>query len=190
MSERQVSMDGETHTLPNPFMVIATQNPFEFEGTYVLPESQLDRFLFRISVGYPDRESERDILQSHRGGEPVDRLESVATTAEIVEIQQLVRQQRVDESISRYLLDIVHATRESKELSVGVSTRGALLWFRAIQAFAFVEGRDYVVPDDAKQLAVQVLSHRVLTKSYSYENQRQISEAIIRRILAEIAAPN
>jgi MoxR-like ATPase len=190
MSERQVSIDGESHPLPDPFMVIATQNPFEFEGTYVLPESQLDRFLFRISVGYPDRESERDILQSHRAGEPVDSLQAVASTDEIVEIKQVVRQQRVDESISRYMLDVVHATRESKELSVGVSTRGALLWFRAVQAMAFAEGRDYVVPDDAKQMAVSVLAHRVLTKSYSYENQRQISEAIIRRILAEIPAPN
>jgi MoxR-like ATPase len=190
MSERQVSVDGQSHPLPNPFMVIATQNPFEFEGTYVLPESQLDRFLFRISVGYPDREFERELIQSHREGEPVERLRPVITTGDVVHIKDAVRRQRVDESISRYMLEIVHATRESKELSVGVSTRGALLWYRAVQAMAFVLGRDYVIPDDVKHLAVPVLAHRVLTKSYSYENQRQISEAIIRRILSEIPVPS
>jgi MoxR-like ATPase len=189
MSDRQVSVDGRTHRLPDPFMVIATQNPFEFEGTYVLPESQLDRFLIRISVGYPDRRFEEEILRTHRSGEPIEQLAAVATNNDLAEVKRAVRDVRLDDSISRYMLDIVHATRESPELSVGASTRGILLWYRAVQAFAFVEGRDYVVPDDVKSLAVPVLAHRVLTKSYAYENQRSLSEAVIRRILAEIAAP-
>lgn len=189
MSDRQVSIDGLTHRLPDPFMVIATQNPFEYEGTYVLPESQLDRFLLRVSVGYPDRQFEEEILRTHRGGEPIDHLSAVATTKDLAEIKRAVREVRVEDSISRYMLDVVHATRESKELSVGTSTRGVLLWYRAVQAYALVEGRDYVVPDDVKQLAVPVLAHRVLTRSFTYENQRNLAEAVIRRILTEIAAP-
>jgi MoxR-like ATPase len=190
MSDRQVSADGLTHRLPEPFMVIATQNPFEYEGTYVLPESQLDRFLLRISVGYAERRFEEEILRTHRAGEPIEQLEAVASTRDIAEVKRAVRGVRVDDAISRYLLDIVHATRESKELTVGASTRGILLFYRAIQAYALVEGRDYTVPDDVKKLAVPVLAHRVLTKSYAYENQRNLTEAVIRRILAEIAAPN
>jgi MoxR-like ATPase len=189
MSDRQVSLDGETHRLPDPFMVIATQNPFEFEGTYVLPESQLDRFLLRISVGYPERQFEEEILRTHRSGEPIEHLTSVATAADLAQIKRAVREVRVEDSISRYMLDVVHATRESEELSVGASTRGILLWYRAVQALAFVEGRDYVIPDDVKKLAVPVLAHRVLTKSFAYENQRSLTEAVIRRILNEIAAP-
>ncbi len=189
MSERQVSMDGHTHKLPEPFMVIATQNPFEYEGTYVLPESQLDRFLLRISVGYPERQFEEEILKTHRSGEPIEQLSAVASPEDLAEIKRAVREVRVDDSISRYMLDIVHATRESKELSVGASTRGILLWYRAVQSFAFVESRDYVVPDDVKKLAVPVLAHRVLTKSFAYENQRNLTEAVIRRIMNEITSP-
>jgi MoxR-like ATPase len=189
MSDRQVSIDGETHRLPDPFMVIATQNPFEFEGTYVLPESQLDRFLLRVSVGYPERQFEEEILKTHRTGEPIEQLTSVATAADLSQIKRAVREVRVDDSISRYMLDVVHATRESEELSVGASTRGILLWYRAVQSYAFVEGRDYVIPDDVKKLAVPVLAHRVLTKSFAYENQRGLTEAVIRRILTEIASP-
>jgi MoxR-like ATPase len=139
MSDRQVSVDGITHALSAPFMVIATQNPFEFEGTYVLPESQLDRFLLRISMGYPAREYERDILYSHRSGEPVEELRPVCSTAEMVEIQRLVRKVKVDDSIADYMLDIVHQTRENSELAFGVSTRGTLLWYRAVQASAFID---------------------------------------------------
>ncbi len=127
MSDAQVSADGHTYRLPHPFMVIATQNPFEFEGTYPLPESQLDRFLLRISVGYPDRDEELQVLSSHRAGEPVDRLEPVLDPQQIVSLQEAVRQVTVEESISEYLLEIVAATRRSNELHVGVSTRGAAL---------------------------------------------------------------
>jgi MoxR-like ATPase len=189
MSDRQASVDGETFPLKPPFMVIATQNPFEFEGTYVLPESQLDRFLLRISMGYPNREFEQEILSSHRVGEPVETLESVCTTEEVFEIQQSVRNVRVDESISEYILDIVHATRATDELAVGVSTRGALLWYRATQAAAFVDGRSYAVPDDARSLAIAVCAHRVQTRSFLQGNQRDELEAIIRRLVAGVTVP-
>jgi MoxR-like ATPase len=189
MAERQVSVDGQTNRLPQPFMVIATQNPLEFEGTYPLPESQLDRFLLRISVGYPDRSHELEVLASHREGEPVDRLEPVLSCEQIAELQQRVRRVRVDESIDAYLLDIVHATRNCDDLYVGVSTRGALSLYRASQAMALVEGRDYVVPDDVKGLAVAVLAHRVITKGYLQGGQREAIEALIARLVDEVPVP-
>src|SRR5690606_1586327 len=166
MSDRQVSVDGQTYKLPEPFLVIATQNPFEFEGTYLLPESQLDRFLLRIAVGYPAREDERQVLVSHRLGEPVDELEAVIDCEGVRALQAMVREVEVDDSLNDYLLDIVDATRRSNELLVGVSTRGALSLYRAAQAWAVLHGRSYVVPDDIKQLAVPVLGHRVLPKGY------------------------
>lgn len=189
MSDGQVSVDGKTHVLPKPFMVIATQNPFEFEGTYVLPESQLDRFLLRVSMGYPDREFEQQIVESHRTGEPVEQLNAVLDQAAILEIQDAAQQVKLDPAITKYMLDVVHATRESPDLDVGVSTRGLLLWSRATQSLALLEGRDYVVPDDAKSLAVAVLAHRILLKSQSSEGDRQASEAVIGDILNQIPAP-
>jgi len=190
MSERQVSIDGQAHPLPQPFMVIATQNPLEFEGTYPLPESQLDRFLLRISVGYPDRDDELEVLASHREGEPVDRLQPVLTCEQILLLQQRVRDVRVDPAISEYLLDVVHATRNCDELHVGVSTRGALALYRAAQAVALVEGRDYVVPDDVKRLAVPVLAHRTITRGYLQGSQRQAVETLIERLVDEMPVPS
>lgn len=190
MNEDQVSVDGVTHKLPRPFMVVATQNPMEFEGTYPLPESQLDRFLMRISVGYPSRQSELDVLASHRAGEPVDFLEPVLTCEQVSQLQDRVCNVTVDRAIDDYLLDIVHATRSTDDLHVGVSTRGALALYRAAQAAAFVEGRDYVVPDDVKELAVPVLSHRVVTKGYLHGGQREAIEALIRRLVDELPVPD
>lgn len=190
MSEHQVSVDGKSTLLPAPFMVIATQNPLEFEGTYPLPESQLDRFLLRISVGYPDRDHELKVLASHREGEPVDRLEPVLGSDEIVRLQEGVRGVKVDESISAYLLDVAQATRNSEDLHVGVSIRGVLSLYRASQASALVDGRDFVVPDDVKRLAVSVLSHRVITKGYLQGGQREAIEALIERLVDEVPVPN
>lgn len=190
MSERQVSVDGTTHLLERPFMVIATQNPLEFEGTYPLPESQLDRFLMRISVGYPERDQELRVLVDHRAGEPVDRLEAVLTGRQVEELQDEVRRVRVDDSINEYLLDVVHATRTTEDLQVGVSIRGALSYYRACQALAMTEGRDYVVPDDVKRLAVPILSHRVLTKGYLHGGQREALEALIGRLVEEVPVPS
>lgn len=189
MSERQVSADGQTYPLPRPFMVIATQNPLEFEGTYPLPESQLDRFLLRISVGYPDRAHELEVLTSHREGEPVDRLDAVLTSEQVVALQEAVRRVKVDDAINGYLLDIVHATRGNEDLHVGASIRGTLAFYRASQALALVEGRDYVIPDDVKRLAVPVLAHRVITKGYLHGGQRQAIEALIARVVDDIPVP-
>lgn len=189
MSERQVSVDGQTHPLPEPFMVVATQNPLEFEGTYPLPESQLDRFLLRISVGYPGRANELEVLTSHRDGEPVDRLEPVLTSEQIADLQAAVRNVRVDESIDAYLLDVVQATRESEDLHVGASIRASLALYRASQAAALVEGRRYVVPDDVKRLAVSVLAHRVITKGYLHGGQREAIEAVVGRLVEEVPVP-
>lgn len=190
MSERQVSVDGTTHPLQRPFMVIATQNPLEFEGTYPLPESQLDRFLLRISVGYPSREHELQVLSNHRAGEPVDRMKPILTSDQVEKLQEEVRNVRVDDSVNEYLLDVVHATRECEDLQVGVSIRGALSFYRACQALALIDGRDFVVPDDVKKLAVPVLSHRVVTKGYLHGSQREALEALVGRLVEEVPVPS
>lgn len=189
MSEDQVSIEGETHTLDRPFFVIATQNPFEFEGTYPLPENQLDRFMICTRIGYPNREKERDVLVSHRSGEPVDDLGSVLNGDQVLQLQQAVRDVRVEESVNDYLLDIVTATREHEALDLGVSTRGALTLYRAVQSLALVEQRDFVVPDDVKRLALPVLSHRVVCRGFVREGQRDKAREVIRRILETIPVP-
>ena len=189
MSEGQISADGKTYPLPQPFMVIATQNPLEFEGTYPLPESQLDRFLLRISVGYPDRINELAVLANHRWGEPVDRLKPVLNCGQIVQLQEAVRKVVVDDSIHNYLLDLVQATRQSDDLHVGASTRGALALYRASQAAALIERREYVVPDDVKRLAVPVLAHRVISKGYLHGGQRGAIEALVARLVNEVPVP-
>lgn len=189
MSERQASIDGTTYPMPDPFLVIATQNPFEFEGTYVLPESQLDRFIMRIDVGYPEREAERNVLRSHRSGEPVDHLTPVVSLAEIKESQDLVREIRFDDTLVDYLQDIVDRTRKSNDLQVGVSTRGALAFYRAAQAHALLAGRDYVVPDDVKELAICVLAHRVLPRGFAAGSDRAAAEAMIQRCLESVSVP-
>lgn len=190
MQEHQVSIDGKTHPLQRPFFVLATQNPFEFEGTYPLPENQLDRFMLRIEIGYPERESERDVLRRHREGQPVDRLSHVLEGSELLEVQQSVRNVRVDDSLNDYLLDIVEATRRHDELTLGVSTRGAIIYYRAVQALATSEGRDYAIPDDIKRLAIPVLSHRVVCRGLVRENQRQRASGIIQQIVDTTVIPD
>ncbi|MGB6042255.1 MAG: MoxR family ATPase [Pirellulales bacterium] len=189
MSDGQVSVDTMTHDLPRPFMVIATQNPYEFEGTYPLPESQLDRFLLRIAIGYPAREDEMQVLLSHRDGEPVDHLKPIVNGDQILAMQNQVRNIVVEENIRHYLLDLIEATRDCEELHVGASTRGALCLYRAAQALAFVEGRDYVVPDDIKRLAIPVLSHRVITRGFMHGGNRDATEGIIERLTDSVPVP-
>jgi MoxR-like ATPase len=190
MSDGQVSVEGKTHILEPPFLVIATQNPYEFEGTYVLPESQLDRFMIRLQMGYPDRSQELRLLKTHRSGEPVETLQSVVTGADVRRLQKAVRQVKVDDSIAEYLLDIVKETRKKDgELNVGVSTRGALTLYRAAQGLAFVSGRDFVIPDDIKNLSVPVLSHRVVGKSFLQAGDFGAAEAIIRDIVDRLRIP-
>jgi MoxR-like ATPase len=189
MSERQVSADGQTHPLPRPFIVIATQNPVEFEGTYPLPESQLDRFLLRIPLGYPQRDVEMQVLTTHREGEPVDSLAPVLDCQQVAALQAVVRQVAVEDSINGYILDVVEATRRCDELNVGVSTRGALALYRAAQAAALLAGRQYVVPDDVKRLTVPVLAHRVIPKGFLHGGQRQAVESLVERLVDDVRVP-
>jgi MoxR-like ATPase len=189
MSERQVSIEGETLPLPEPFLVIATQNPFEFEGTYPLPENQLDRFMMCLEVGYPDRETEREVFKRHRGGEPTDDLLAVTNAEEMIAMQRSVSDIRVDESISDYILDIVEATRNHPELALGVSTRGALTLYKAAQAMALLEERDFVIPDDVKQLCRPVLAHRVVCRGAVRDGHRQRAIQILKGILEKLAVP-
>jgi MoxR-like ATPase len=189
MSERQVSVDGQTRPLGAPFIVLATQNPFEYEGTYPLPESQLDRFMMRLSVGYPDRAAERDILTSHRAGEPVDRLQPVLSAAEVTTLQSRVRSVRVEPSVADYVLDIVDATRDHEEFTVGASPRAGIALYRAAQAQALVTGRDFATPDDVKSLAPAVLAHRVILRGTAPGAAGERAGELIDAILEATAVP-
>jgi len=188
MSERQVTSDGVTRPLGPPFLVLATQNPYEFEGTYALPESQLDRFLLRVRIGYPARAAELAILTQHRSGEPVDHLKPVLRPGDIVALQSVVRNIRVEPSVAAYLLDLAEATRVHPGVSLGVSTRAALAFYRAVQAHAMLSGRHYATPDDVKALAVPVLAHRLIGKDWGSQSGRT-SEAIVEEILTRVNVP-
>jgi MoxR-like ATPase len=190
MMERQVTLDGQTYPLQRPFFVLATQNPFEFEGTYPLPEKQLDRFMLNIEIGYPDRETERGVLNSHREGEPVDRLQPVLAAEELATLQRECRSVRVDESINDYILDLVAATRKHEELSLGVSPRGAITLYRAAQSLALAEGRNFAIPDDVKRLAGPVLAHRITCRGMIREGQRERALAIVRQIIESTRVPD
>jgi MoxR-like ATPase len=189
MAEEQVSVESQTLPLQRPFMVIATQNPFEFEGTYYLPENQLDRFLLRISVGYPDRQSEHRILTLQPSRTKLDELRPVMTAADVVELQNLVPRVRVDSALVDYILDIVEATRNSEPLHLGVSPRGALALTAACQAAALLHGRDYVVPDDVKGLVIPVFAHRVISKTYLNNGDAGSTARILKEILDQVPAP-
>lgn len=162
LSEQQVTVDGETRTLPSPFLCIATQNPVEFHGTYPLPEASLDRFAAQLSLGYPPEAEERTLLLEQRGPPPVASLAPVCSLEEVVALQQAVEEVRMEESVADYLLRIVHATRGHPSVRLGVSTRGALLYGKLARARALVSGRDFVLPEDLKALAVPVLAHRLV----------------------------
>jgi MoxR-like ATPase len=191
MSERQVSIDDTTHPLPSPFLVIATQNPLESHGTYPLPESQLDRFLMRISVGYPTRAVERAVLIERGASDPVDALKPVLGPGELASLQAAVDEVRFDPSLADYVMDIVEATRATVRLAVGVSTRGALALQRASKAYALVNGRSYVLPDDVKAMVVPVLSHRVSLGSGEtvVGSSRRASETLLLELVSNIEVP-
>ncbi|HWC20265.1 MAG TPA: MoxR family ATPase [Terriglobales bacterium] len=184
MNEGQVTVDGHAREVPRPFLVIATQNPVEHHGTYPLPESQLDRFLVRVQMRYPAPESERQILRAEAGAARLDEVQPVLTGAEVLEMQERVKQIRVDESLVNYMLEIVKRTRESEQLSLGVSPRGSLMLYRAAQAMAFVEGRSFTTPHDFKCLAVPVFAHRVVVNA-RYSSTLKASEQA-ERIVGEI----
>lgn len=189
MNERQVSVDGRTYGLPDPFMVIATQNPVEHHGTYPLPESQLDRFLMRLRIGYPDAASEKDILRN--GEQTGTHLERIFRAEELVALREEAERVRVDEAILDYLLAIVEKTRTYDLLALGVSPRGTQAMFRAVQALALLDGRDYALPEDVKRLAVPVFAHRVLLNTRVSLTQRSTdsTEKVIKEILTQVEVP-
>lgn len=189
MSEEQVSIENQTFTLQRPFMLVATQNPFEFEGTYHLPENQLDRFLLRISVGYPDRRAEQRILTTQPGRAALEQLGAVCNGQEIVALQDRLPSVRMDPKLIDYILDLVDATRHCDELHLGVSPRGALALTHATQAAALLADRDYVTPDDVKRLFIPACAHRVIAKSYLHNGDANSTAAILNKILEQVAAP-
>jgi MoxR-like ATPase len=191
MNEGQVTIDGHSHPLPQPFLVIATQNPVEHHGTYPLPESQLDRFLLRVGMGYPKAVNEREILRATAGAARLEQVRPVATGADVLAMQDEVTRVKVDDSLVDYALEIVRRTRESDALSLGVSPRGSLMLYRAAQAMAYLDGRTYTTPADFKSLASPVFSHRVVVNArYSSTLKRsEQAESIIRDILQSVAVP-
>jgi MoxR-like ATPase len=192
MNEAQVTVDNRTHKLPRPFMVLATQNPIEHHGTYPLPESQLDRFLLRTSMGYPSRESEREIMRQHTGGRDApSEVSAVMDVAEVEMMQRAVEMVRVDDSLRDYAIDIVEQTRRTEQLTLGVSPRGLLMLQRAAQARAFLEGRDYCTPDDFKQLVLPVFAHRVMVNTRFATTQKKAEqvESILREIMEATRVP-
>jgi len=189
MSEEQISIENRTFALERPFMVVATQNPVEFEGTYHLPENQLDRFLLRISVGYPDRRAEQRILLTQPGRATLEHLGSVATGKDIALLQDRLPSVRIDPAIVDYILDLVESTRQNEELHLGVSPRGALALTHASQGAAILAGRDYVTPDDVKSLFIPACAHRVIGKSYLHNGDARGTEAVLKRILEQVPAP-
>jgi MoxR-like ATPase len=191
MSEGHVSVDDVTHSLPDPFLVIATQNPAEHFGTYPLPESQMDRFLLRIRIGYPGRDGERQVLRERRAADPVAELEPVIDHPGLRLLQDAVEEVRIDDQLLDYAMSVIEETRAALALAVGVSTRGALAWYRAAQAYAVADGRDYCVPDDLKLLAPAALAHRVVLASAqdSLGRAREEAERAIQEILSRIPVP-
>ncbi len=188
MNEGQVTVDGATHALPRPFFVLATQNPVESQGTFPLPEAQLDRFVLRLSVGYPSQDAALAMLFARQRADPLDAVEALADGAALGELQSLVREVEVRESVARYLLRVVEATRDHADVALGVSPRGALAYFRAVQARAFLEGRRYATPDDVQELAGPVLAHRlVLTPKARYGGMRD--EDLVRAVLKRVEVP-
>ncbi len=190
MSEGQVTVDGVTRVLERPFLVLATQNPFEFEGTYLLPENQLDRFMLRVQIGYPSMEHEQRILDSQRLAHPLTSLQPTLDANRIIELQDLSRHVKIAPPLSRYILQLVSATRAQEQLRVGVSPRGALALYRAVQAAALLDGRAYGLPDDVKRLAMSVFAHRIVSKTYLQNGDTDSCDQMIADILESTPTPD
>ena len=191
MAEEQVTIDGVSRHLPRPFMVVATQNPSEHHGTYPLPESQLDRFMLRLQMGYPSLDDERQILRDRATANPIEAVRPVLSEAGVLDLQARVMQVRVDTALTDYLLQVVDATRKSELLELGVSPRGALALFRSAQALAMVEGRDYCIADDIKRLVLPCFAHRVIanSRSSSLRNRSREAESALLDILQRTVVP-
>jgi MoxR-like ATPase len=188
MAEARVTVDGTTHVLERPFLVIGTQNPIDHEGTFPLPEAQLDRFLVRFSLGYPTMDQELKMLEMLEHAHPLDKLQPVVSAADLVAAQRAVREVHVDDKVRRYLMQIVHETREHQELALGASPRASLALFRTGQAMAAILGRNFVLPDDVKRVAPSVLTHRLIVRPES-RLRKVTAAAIVDEILSEIPVP-
>jgi MoxR-like ATPase len=188
MSEFRVSVDSETHELPNPFFVIATQNPIEHHGTYPLPDSQLDRFLMRLRIGYPSPEAEREIVARQRLVHPAESIQPVLTVEEVIALQRAAHEVAVDDSLLHYVVEVARLTRAAETVELGVSPRGSVSLYRAAQALALVDGRDHVVPDDIQQLAVPVLAHRLVMKG-SAARQQDAARFVLEEVLQRVEVP-
>jgi MoxR-like ATPase len=188
MEEQQVTVDGLTTPLPRPFVVIATQNPVELQGTFPLPEAQLDRFLMRLQVGYPDREDEDVMLLRFEKDSPLENLPPVTTAEEILELKRQAQGVYVEPSVRHYILDIIRQTRRHAAVDLGASPRASLALYRACQALALVQGRDYVIPDDVKRLVMPVLSHRLILSAEAYLHNKK-RENLLEETLASIPVP-
>lgn len=188
MEERQISVERETVMLPRPFIVIATQNPIELEGTFPLPEAQIDRFLMRIRLDYPSHSEERLILQRFKETQPLDDLQAVLTGERLQELQHMIRRVRVEPAVENYIVEIVRATRNHNGVELGVSPRGTLALYRSSQAYAAIHGRFYVIPDDVKRVARPVLSHRMIATSQTRLHGR-VMEQIIEEVLHNVPVP-
>jgi MoxR-like ATPase len=190
MEENQVTVDGVTYPVPTPFMVLATQNPVEYLGTYALPEAQLDRFFMKISLGYPNSKEESKMLDRFKGRSPMDELSSVATGADIVKIQELAEQIYADAEINKFIVNVTSYTREHEDVQLGASPRASLCLFKAAQAWALYTGRDYVIPDDVIQMAPHVLGHRILMRqeaSIKKINAEDVLEGALKHAIAEMS---
>jgi MoxR-like ATPase len=191
MGEAQITVDGVTYPLPKPFLVLATQNPIEFEGTFPLPEAQLDRFLLRLSLGYPESGYEDAMLQMQQLGHPIENLGLAVDGNLIVTLQRQVRELYVSESVRRYILDLIHATRKNQALSLGASPRGSLALFRTAQARAALAGRDFVLPDDVKSVSIACLAHRMVVNpenALAGETTTTVIQELLRRVEVPLTA--
>ena len=189
MEEGQVTVDGETRRLEQPFFVVATQNPVEIQGTFPLPEAQLDRFFMRLVMGYPQKESERQMLNAFVRENPLDSLEPVMSREELLEGRRQVREIRAGEAVQDYILAIVEATRSHEKIRLGVSPRGSLALLRASQAWAGISGRDYVIPDDVKAVCCDVLSHRLLCRGSHLSQGPQFAQEVLTELLHQVPVP-
>jgi MoxR-like ATPase len=189
MEERQATVDGVTHRMPDPFLVLATQNPIEYEGTFPLPEAQLDRFMMRITLGYPTKADEITILNSQQFAHPIDSLSQIIEVEDLVEAQEAVKKIHLEDSLKEYIVDLVSATRSHAEVYLGASPRGSLALFKTAQALAAIEGRDYVIPDDVKALAEATLAHRIIV-SPTARLKNVSTRAVVEEIMKAVAVPS
>ncbi|GAB7053661.1 MULTISPECIES: MoxR family ATPase [Paenibacillus] len=188
MEERHITVDGESHDLPKPFLMLATQNPIDFEGTYVLPEAQLDRFMMKFSLGYPDAETETKMIVSQSISHPLDALEPVAEVEQILAIQEQVKQVHLDEAVARYLVSVIRLTREHPSIYLGASPRATLALVQAVKAFALLQQRDYVLPDDIKFLAPYVLGHRMILQAEARMEGVTVS-SVLQSVFQQVKVP-